>query len=243
MPAGRKNSSFWFRHRNACLLALLGIYPPSDVVFELGAGNGFVASAFQKAGYPTAALEPSVEGAKNARGRGLETVICATLQAAEFQASSIAAIGMFDVLEHIGEDGPFLAEVARVLAPGGRLYLTVPAYGWLWSDEDRVAGHFQRYTLGRVRRDLERVRITIEYASYFFAPLTAPVFLFRTIPSLLRWGGGPPVSRAAAQHVARPTLSTRALLKALDLELGWLRAARSIPFGTSCVVVARRTAR
>jgi SAM-dependent methyltransferase len=235
-----EDQSFWFRHRNACLMQTLARFPPDGAVFELGAGNGFVTSAFERAGHECVALEPAVEGARNARLRGVRTVVCSTLESAAFQAGALPAIGLFDVVEHIEQDGPFLTEVARVLSPGGRVYVTVPAYRWLWSDEDVEAGHFRRYSLRRMRRDLESVGLSVEYATYFFSPLLPPVFLFRTLPSLLRRRSTAPASRAAAQHAPAPGLFTRMLIKALDAELAWLRAGRRMPFGSSCLLVARK---
>jgi SAM-dependent methyltransferase len=235
-----EEGSFWFRHRNACLLELLRRFPPSGTVFELGAGNGFVAAAFEKAGYSVAALEPAPEGARNAKLRGVGTVICSTLESAGFRDESLPAVGLFDVIEHIEQDGPLLREVTRVLEPGGRVYVSVPAYRWLWSDEDRMAGHFRRYSLRRIRKDLGSAGLSIEHASHIFTSLVGPVFLLRTLPSL----GGRFVhasnARAAAQHTPPEGLVTRALVKALDLELAWLRGGRSLPFGASCVVVARK---
>jgi SAM-dependent methyltransferase len=236
-----EDQSFWFRHRNACLLQMLGRFPPGGAVFELGAGNGFVTSAFEGAGHECVALEPAVEGARNARLRGVRTVVCSTLESAAFQAGSLPAIGLFDVIEHIEHDGPFLTEVARVLSPGGRVYVTVPAYRWLWSDEDVEAGHFRRYALRRMRRDLESVGLSIEYATYFFSPLLLPVFLFRTLPSLLRRRSVAPASRAAAQHAPQSGFLTRILIEALGAELAWLRAGRRLPFGSSCLLVARKS--
>ena len=81
-----EDDSFWFRHRNACLLELLRRYPPSGTILELGAGNGFVSRAFEEAGYPCVALEPAPEGARNAKHRGVDLVVCATLEAAKFSA-------------------------------------------------------------------------------------------------------------------------------------------------------------
>ena len=55
--------------------------------------------------------------------------------------------------------------------------MTVPAYGWLWSAEDEHAGHHRRYSLGRLDALLARCAFHVDYATYFFAPFTLPVFL------------------------------------------------------------------
>jgi hypothetical protein len=40
-----EDSSFWFAHRNACLLAVLRQFPTIGPFFDVGGGNGFVAAA------------------------------------------------------------------------------------------------------------------------------------------------------------------------------------------------------
>jgi len=51
-----------------------------------------------------------------------------------------------DVLEHIEDDRAELAKSATRLPIGGKLIVLAPAYGWLFSELDRVVGHFRRYT-------------------------------------------------------------------------------------------------
>lgn len=57
-------------------------------------------------------------------GRGV--LAEADITALDRPAASLDAIGCFDVLEHVPDHRAALREFARVLAPGGRLVLTVP---------------------------------------------------------------------------------------------------------------------
>jgi len=50
-----------------------------------------------------------------------------------------------DVLEHIEDDYAALAELYRVVKPGGVVIITVPALMSLWSDWDVTLRHFRRY--------------------------------------------------------------------------------------------------
>ncbi|MBW1988830.1 MAG: methyltransferase domain-containing protein [Deltaproteobacteria bacterium] len=56
-----------------------------------------------------------------------------------------------NVLEHIENDRALLAALARVLAPGGKVVLFVPAHMLLYGGMDRAAGHFRRYTRAGMR--------------------------------------------------------------------------------------------
>ena len=91
--------------------------------------------AIKNAGFDAVVIEPGIQGAMNARNRGLSPVICSTLEDAGFKDHLIPAVGLFDLLEHIKDDISFLKTVKDLLIPGGRLYITVPAYSFLWSVE------------------------------------------------------------------------------------------------------------
>ena len=74
---------------------------------------------------------------------------------------SAAAHGPFDsvilinVLEHIEDDNGALREIAgRLLRPGGRVVLWVPAFSLLYSDFDRRIGHDRRYRRPGLRAQL-----------------------------------------------------------------------------------------
>ncbi|GEM_PF-223753 len=69
-------------------------------------------------------------------GRSLETVICS------------------EVLEHIEKDDEVLDEIARVLAPGGRFFLTCPVQEKYFGFDDEFVGHYRRYEVDDLIRRL-----------------------------------------------------------------------------------------
>ena len=230
-----EDNSFWFAHRNACLLTLLQQFPATGPFFDVGGGNGFVAAALQsQAGLPVVVVEPGADGVRHAGARGLHTVVQATLKEARFRDRSLPAIGLFDVLEHVEDEQEFLGEVHRCLASDGHFYLTVPAGQWLWSDADVQAGHFRRYTLASLRRALERAGFRPLFMSKFFSPLPLPLFLCRSLPSFFCHR-----RRPVRSYSRRHQLSGRGLLERVwDWELARLARRQSIPCGTSCLAVA-----
>ena len=232
-----EDESFWFAHRNACLLALLRRFPTAGPFFDIGGGNGFVAAALQaEAGLPVVLVEPGADGVRHARARGVQTVVHATLKEAHFRDGSLPAIGFFDVLEHIEDEQAFLGEIRRCLAADGRIYLTVPAGRWLWSDADVQAGHFRRYTFASLRRALQCAGFRPLFVSRIFSPLPLPLFLCRCLPGLFGHRSLPGQSYSS-QHQPR---GRRLLKRVLQWELARLARGRSIPCGTSCLAVAER---
>ncbi len=68
----------------------------------------------------------------------------------------------FNVLEHIEDDAAALGNIARILAPGGRLLLMVPALPALFGSLDRALGHRRRYLPTTLRAALEMAGYRLE---------------------------------------------------------------------------------
>ena len=116
--------------------------------------------------------------------------------------------------EHVRDDFLFLQSIKGILKQGGRLYLTVPAYSFLWSAEDIVAGHCRRYSLTRICELVERAGFEIELASYVFRLLPIPIALFRALPYRLRFAR----SKKKVQQVVRDhVIRSRTLGRILDV--------------------------
>ncbi len=235
-----EDSSYWFAHRNQCILEVVRQFSPAGTIYDIGGGNGFVALGFQQAGWDVALVEPG-QGALNASRRGLNQVVWAALEDTGFNVGSLPAAAAFDVIEHIENDVGFLTTIRRLLQPGGRFYCTVPAMNTLWSDEDVHAGHFRRYSPVVLSDTLRKAGLEVEFITPFFVWLTLPVFLLRALP--FRWWGGKAekrgsVSAVQSDHRLPPALA--APIRGLHAwELSRLRQRRTLPFGTSLLCVAR----
>lgn len=210
------------------------------MIVDIGGGNGFVSLALREAGFEVALVEPGQTGARNARRRGLETVICATTESAQFRLGSLSAVGLFDVIEHIEDDVSFLSSIHQLVKQGGYLYATVPAHELLWSREDVVAGHYRRYSRKSLSKVLGQAGFTVELVTHLFRPLPIPISLFRVLPYRM----GLAHSRDKRQKIARDHavqggVMSRVLQAALDSEVQNLENKTAMRFGSSCLVVAR----
>jgi hypothetical protein len=77
--------------------------------------------------------------------------------------------------------------------------------------------------------------------SYFFVPLVLPILLLRALPyRFSRSPAQPEATREAAFRDHAPGLAPRAVGTLLALELALLRQGIAIPFGSSCLAVARK---
>jgi SAM-dependent methyltransferase len=239
-----EDGSFWFRHRNTCIQTIVSTFPPLDngAIFDVGGGNGFVSQRLTQSGFDVVLVEPGQAGAVNARSRGLEHVICASIDTAGLHSGSLPAVGLFDVIEHIENDVAFLESVHRLLNHGGRLYATVPAFSALWSREDELAGHYRRYTLSEINEVMRAAGFTVEFSTYIFRFLPLPAFLLRAVPYRLGISAKDDTARKVSKaHVVRRGKLASFLDYLLQGELECLQNKRPIGFGGSCLIVATRS--
>ena len=233
-------NSFWFQHRNACIVEVMKNFPPAGTLFDVGGGNGFVSLGLKNAGFETVLVEPGIHGIDNAKRRGLNPLICSRLEQAGFKPGSIPAVGLFDVIEHIADDRAFLRTVHSHLQRNGQIYLTVPAYKLLWSSEDHYAGHFRRYTLKSISQTLTDAGFQIDFATYLFSILPLPIFLLRALPSRFGFRKGATVDQQKQEHKASGGFTAALLEKVWQRELSRLRNKKRIRCGSSCLVIASK---
>jgi SAM-dependent methyltransferase len=177
-----ESDSYWFQYRNILIENLLKRHGMPQTLWEIGSGNGSCAACLQKAGVDVVAVEPVWEGAANAASRGIRHSICGILQDLQLPACSIEAVACFDVIEHLQDPGALLDEVSRVLTPGGRVAISVPAMRSLWSDMDEISGHQCRYGRKELLNLMGRHRFKPIACFYAMWTLVVPIMLMRALP-------------------------------------------------------------
>jgi len=174
---------FWFRGRRAIFFAVLDRYLKGrqDLdILEIVCGAGGLLRRLKKYGNPKG-LELSFELSVMSRERSACLVVCGDAYGLPFENESQDLLCLFDAIEHIPDEARVLAEIHRVLRPGGLVFFSVPAYPFLYANNDRVAHHCRRYTAGHLKRvcqeaGLEKRRLS--YFNSFLFPLILPTVLF-----------------------------------------------------------------
>ena len=236
-----EDESFWFIHRRNCIIEMVKNNPPEGFILDIGGGNGFVTAGLKDAGFDAVLMEPNWKAVANAYQRGIRQIICSTANDALLNTDSIPAIGLFDVLEHIQDDKTYLYLLKELLAINGKLYLTVPAFPFLWSAEDVYAEHFRRYTLRSVCNVLEETGFEIQYATYLFSYLPLPLFFLKSLPAKLGRTRIYTPEETWNEH-RLPAGFRKWLIDWLhDRELRKIRQQKKISIGTSIMVSAHIT--
>ena len=127
-----------------------------------------------------------------------------------------------------------LRELRRVLKDGGSLCLTVPAYPWLWGEEDEARGHQRRYTASELRRKLNNSGFEISRVSYLVAVGFLPAILERVGKNIFK--------KSIVQHRAwaeTPAWANTGMIMLLECERQLIRFI-NLPFGTRLVCWARK---
>lgn len=227
--AGSEATHFWHAPRRELLLDLVcrRLVRGARVV-DVGCGTGTLATALGERGFDVHGIDPWA-GARNLDPSRFTTACADALPLA---AGSMDAVCTFDLLEHV-DDELALAEMHRVLAPDGLLFASVPAYAWLWSARDIVAGHRRRYTRRMLRSRVEAAGFRIERL-FGYQCLLLPLLVVSRLWARMR-------GTAATTEEDRPgRLVNALLLKVNQAEVAAGRWVRP-PCGSSLVLVARKT--
>jgi SAM-dependent methyltransferase len=203
-----------------------GALPPNPRVLEIGCGTGAMVQQWAAVGLAFG-IDIAPEAAECCQYRGVARVCIAdATRALPFPDESFDLVCMLDVLEHLADEGRTLRELGRILRPGGRTIISVPAYRWLWSYWDEALGHQRRYTRTHLLRTLGQAGLRVRWASYtnsFILPAAAAV---RGVKSLRGADGKtgatdflpvPPIVNAALVGLGR---AERRLLQRWELPLG-----------------------
>ncbi len=234
-----EDSHWWFIGRRRIVLGFCRrLLPlPPVLILDIGCGTGATLKRLESLGNATG-VDISAEAVRCSRKRGCRDVrLMEEEDRLPFPDSSFDLLVALDVIEHIDDDLGALTEYRRVLKPGGRLLLTVPAYRWLWSHHDDLNRHRRRYRIGPVRRLLGEAGFAVRRSTYFCSLLFLPVALVRLISRGLEKLLG--FRREGFEFTIPPDFVNRLLGLVFSSEALWLRRAK-FPFGSSILAVGEK---
>jgi SAM-dependent methyltransferase len=228
-----EDEHWWFRGRWAVIEALLSRteLPQRPRILDAGCGTGGNLQRYSRLGEAWG-VDPSPEAVSFCQERGLNQVRQAGLESLPFEQGEFDLIAATDVVEHIEAEQEALRELWRVAAPGAAMLLTVPAYMWLWSQEDDNLHHKRRYTRPRLRRAVESCGWETQLSTYFNSILLPPIALAKRLPQ--RSDG------RKADLERTPSALNGPLSTPMRIEASLIRRGVRLPAGVSVGIVCRK---
>lgn len=179
---------WWFKSRRKYLLDLLIDVPKDSKILDIGCSSGIFLKDLEKLGFKNQNLfgiDISEKAIQNCKTNGLQNVHVMDAQNIILEESFDVIIAS-DCLEHLKDDKKALKNWKDLLNVGGTMYIFVPAFMSLWSYHDEINMHYRRYTQSELMTKLRVENLEIIKASYWNFFLFLPVFIFRTVSSIIQ---------------------------------------------------------
>lgn len=230
---------WWFVARRNILLTILERYVGASTsgrcrILDVGCGTGTMLTYLARFG-DAQGVDIDAEAIEYCHARGLTHVSQSAADSLPFDSETFDLVTALDVIEHIDDDIGVLREMRRVLKPGGRLLVTVPAYRFLWGRQDEINLHKRRYVARELRNRLQTADFEMQRLTYINAVLFPAIAGIRLIRHVL------PEPRDLQSDFAFPAPKPlNSLLSGVFGAERFLLGRFDIPFGVSIMALAKR---
>lgn len=184
-----ERTHWWFIVREKILYYLVKRHfniPKKIKILNIGVATGRTSEMLLKFGDVTS-VEYDKECCKIMHELTGLNVINASITELPFSESTFDLVCAFDVIEHVDEDKKAVLEMNRVCKENGIIFLTVPAFEFIWSKHDDINQHKRRYNISQLRKLFlkQELQGKILRTSYFNFILFLPIVFTRLLEKLL----------------------------------------------------------
>ncbi|NPV57667.1 MAG: class I SAM-dependent methyltransferase [Anaerolineae bacterium] len=214
-------------------------------MIEVGCGTGNVIKSLQpvcERGH-LIGLDLHYRGLALASRRVSCDLILGDINAPPF-TSGLSIVGLFDVIEHLPDDGAILKSVQESLTDRGWMIISVPALPGLWSYFDVAAHHVRRYTRQDLARVITEAGFEVKYISFFMMAILPFIWMER---KLSKGGVDAPapeteLDQRVSQELRIMPVINEVFSAFLWLEAQLIQARIRLPIGSSLIAIARKRA-
>jgi len=233
---------FWFRGFRAFITPLLrdaAAGRPNARLLDCGCGTGANVALLDTFGRAYG-FDLTEIGLRIGRESGRTRLARATVTAVPFPTAAFDIVTSFDVLYSLadGDEQAAIAEMYRLLKPGGFAIVNVAAMRVLRGDHSVLSREVRRYSRADLRTRLEGAGFRIQRLTYTNATLFPALAIARLIQ---RRRGLRSESEADAEISVPPAPINAIMTAVMHLEALWLRAFDA-PFGSSLLCLAKKPA-
>lgn len=232
-----EDEHWWHQVLHHQVMRALEVLPAGSHVLDAGCGTGGMLSRIrsQRPDLDTQGVDAAERAVWHCQARGLREVTLHEVEALPFADDTFDAVLSLDVLYHAQVDERrALAEMRRVLRPGGLLVMNLPAFECLRGSHDAAVCGVRRYRLCHVQRLLELHSMNIVMSHHWNAWMFLPLLVWR------RWSLLRPNKTS---DLSLPPAWQGRLLSAVGKADAWLCRVLRIPFGSSLFVIAQKPLR
>lgn len=177
---------WWFRVRESIILDQFrsGVYKDEPLhVLNVGAATGRSSEMLEPFGIVQSIEydEPSYRFCRDVLKMKIDQ---GSITELPYPDDAFDCVCAFDVVEHVEDHQKAITELFRVCKPGGKIFITVPAFMSLWSNHDVVNHHFRRYRKKQMLNLFSANEGRLLRATYFNFFLFIPIFLVRSLQSI-----------------------------------------------------------
>jgi len=231
---------WWFVGVRAMVESLLSICSQGGSfgrVLDIGCGTGALIDRLKHRCSEIWGVDNSPEALEFCRRRGLSNLVLSDATQVPFPSDHFDLVTAIGIIEHVDDDRALLAEIRRLLKPGGVMILLTSSFPYLWSEHDTANNHRRRYYLRSLKDRIGSMgfeTLRFSHLNFFLFPVLAPALVGHRL-----------VFGTASDHPQRimplpPRFLNRWLTAILRLEARLMRTM-TLPWGISMIGAFRRT--
>lgn len=221
------------------------VKPPATVV-DAGCGSGSLSRRLVDRGFQLASFDYAFDFLARLNQAVPPDVapklslLSGSAEAIPLRDGMADAVVCGEVLEHLPNDDKAIAEMFRILVPGGRALVTVPAFQRLWDVNDEWASHFRRYDKGQLNRLFEKAGFEVEWVRWWGFPFLHAYHRWIYLPWAKRAMMTPSGTgrKSVVGRIGTSAVVSRVLGAVFRVE----RLFSRIPLGIGTILMARKPA-